>query len=113
MKIKKVIRWFLYNFLYSSLAYLGLIGMTGAQNLFIFWVCINAIIYFLALVSLYSPNLTAKQKKDLKNSRSVPGWLSHGLDICLICALIWHGWWFTGIVILLSTFCEYLVYNKN
>lgn len=104
--MKRFLLWLLINGAFASCAWLGVNGNIGAGRVFVFFAWLMAIMY-----SLCSLVPEEKKVEIRKHGRSVPSWVSHGFDISICCLLIWHGWWFTGVAVILMTLAELGIYG--
>ncbi len=102
-RIKALIYFIIFNAMLSWLAWEGINGNEGAGRLlsFIAWV-----------FGLLKINTGIVRAKFINTSekRILPAQLTHGFGIILISFLVWHGWWFTAIALMLSQIGQALVY---
>jgi hypothetical protein len=107
MKIKRIIKWILWNASFGYIAYLGVIkDIEGAGRVLSF------AIWFFALTYLIGAFIKEVQAKAREKGLSVPMWLSVWYDVALIALLIWHGWIFTAIGVLVMMFGIASIYHE-
>jgi len=90
-------RWFVFNAIQLGSLYGGFImGIEGLENLFlaIIWleIFISFMMYSKMMVDLLLKAPTLK----------IPEWVSNIIDLIVICAMIWVGWWFTVIMFVIA-----------
>lgn len=94
-KILNAIKFFLFNGLFIWCLIEALNGNNGAKNLLVFYVWLSAICYWIAIGS----KKTAEIKQNTVNKILIKFGLI--INIASIIALIWNGWIFTSIAMLL------------
>ena len=86
-------KWFLFNVVQLGSLYGGLVmGIDGLANLFIAFIWVEIFISFM----MYSKTMVDIILK--APIIKIPDWVSHIIDLTVICAMIWVSWWFTAIV---------------
>lgn len=107
MKLKRIIKWILWNAGAGYIAYLGVIkDIEGAARVLSFAV------WFFAITCLISAFVEEVKMKAREKGLSVPMWLSVWYDVALMVLLIWHGWIFTAIGILIMMFGISVIYKQ-
>lgn len=101
------IQWLAINAFVAFLIWSASSGSDAALNL----------VSFLGGLSLLLTILVSSSdaiKDDLrKKGRSVPAWLNHGVGFLFVGAMVWHGWYATGIAFLLLDLIEIGIYSKS
>lgn len=105
-KTQLVVQWAIWRIVIIGLLYFGLTGNIGAARLLIFWMWAFALLW---LCCLASSDEIAKPLK--KRGRLVPKNLEIWIDIGMMLALVWHGWWMTAIAVAIQTLCACAIYD--
>lgn len=103
----KAFKWVVINSAFAALAWFGVHGVTGAGNVFCFLTWLFAI---MQCIVVGNKELCAKAKA---MGRSVPRWLCVTYDIALLVFLLWHGWWFSAVAVVLMAFSTAAVFDAE
>lgn len=107
MKTLKVIRWLAHNSALAFLAYKAVIDNSeGFARVYQFWMWFATTAFF---ITAFSHELRLKHKKE----PSVPVPLDNFVDIAFCLFFIYHGWWMTGIVSVISAVAAKKFYEKE
>lgn len=100
--MKIILKWAAFNAAILYLAWSSVNGDVGIGRVFIFLSWIHLLAGIVATLS-----------KTEKRKRPVPAWLSHTLGGVLAMMLIYHGWYWMGIVWFISELFEYERYLEE
>ncbi len=106
---RRVAIWIVINGALAWCAWAGVHGNEGAGRVFAFVTWVFAIVETLGYI--VCPEEVTKKIRE--PGRPVPAWLSHGYDAIMIVFLVWHGWMWTAIGVLLMTIAEANIYSSK
>ena len=107
-KSLKALIWFVQNILLCLLAWAAVQGSVGAGNLLIFVCWFLAILMFVGSTFAKQINFNASELE-----RSVPQSVSTIFDLVVAGFLVWHGWWFTAIAVVIYWICNESLHNSK
>ena len=87
-------------------AWAGVHGNEGAGRILQFFAWALSLSFLAAI-------FPAEFKEQREKGRTLPGWLSHGTGIALILFLVWHGWIWTAIALLLHEIGIAAIFRPN
>ena len=92
---KRVLVWTLYNTALFVLAYVALVmDIQGATNVLIATA-------WLLCVSSFATYVPEAVRQNHTKRRAVPEWLDTMSNVGLTGVLVWYGWWFTAIALVI------------
>ena len=92
---KRVLVWMLYNCSLFALAYVAMVmNIQGATNVLIATA-------WLLCVSSFASYVPEAIRQNHTKSRAVPEWMDTMSNVCLTGVLVWYGWWFTAIALVI------------
>jgi hypothetical protein len=104
MKISRIIKWSALNAAFWILAWQATHGMKGAGNILI----VLCWVHLLMVVLVFSnKNLSLQIPPTV-----IPAWLSYPISYGLTGFLIWHGWFFTALALLLADIMTGAIYHR-
>ena len=106
-RLVRLLRWAIINALMAWCAWEAVInGVMGAGRILAF------VAWGLGPLMFLSACIPDVKNAAAKRGRPIPAWLSHGYGLTLLLFLVWHGWWWTSIAVLLAEIGEAAVFSK-
>lgn len=105
-RLVRFFRWLVLNSGFTACIWLGVHGNVGAARL----ACFTA--WLFGILAFMGSQMSEVKKLAAEKGRSAPAWLSHGLGLSLMAFLVWHGWWWTAIAMLLMELGETATFHK-
>lgn len=107
MKLLKILRWAAFQIALAALAYMAVIQSNdGCARVYQFCMWFGSTAFF---ITAFSDELRLKHKKE----PTVPVALDNCVDIAFCMFFIYHGWWMTGIVSVISVIASQKFYEKE
>lgn len=114
-KLSRASCWLLSNALFLALMWMAFAkNIDGAKNVLLLLVWGTLIVYTMALVVVSMRDKLAKDplKELVVGRRGVWRWLDDMLYIGISFTFVWHGWFFSGIVILFAACVKAVAYYE-
>lgn len=95
-KAGRFVKWVLLQGAFAAAVWLGTVGAhEGAENVAVFWTWL----VFIVSLGMLSPDIARRVRPQ---PSPAPFWLASGVRAFILVLMVWHGWYFTALALILA-----------